>query len=281
MAERLPDFLIIGAAKAGTTSLWRWLGAHPDVYVPHEKEVHFFDRDVRWALGPAWYATHFDGAGDAKRVGEATPEYLTTPAAPARVAAIVPHAQLIVVLRDPVDRAYSHYWHVRAWGGEPRTFEEVVEATLRGDPGVRNYLGHGRYLEHLKRYEEHFPRKQFLALRFEDVVDRPRAAFADVCRFLSVPDVAPRNLGVRYNQHNSLRSRWLRFYLMDGMRLWRRTPRLARVIDRLNTQEREYPPMEPRVRALLTDYYADANAALGTYLDWDLSTWSRPREQTG
>jgi hypothetical protein len=106
---RLPNFLIVGAMKSGTTSLARYLGAHPQAYVAPEKEINFFERGYVWNRGVDWYASRFEGAGDALAVGEASPSYMYWPTAIERMASVVPDARLIALLRDPVERAYSHY----------------------------------------------------------------------------------------------------------------------------------------------------------------------------
>ncbi|HEX4655673.1 MAG TPA: sulfotransferase [Mycobacteriales bacterium] len=274
MNRRLPDHLVIGAAKAGTTSLSRWLDEHPDVYVPPSKEMHFFDRDSQWQLGVEWYAANFADAGDAASVGEATPAYLFVPEAPKRIASVVPDARLIAVLRNPVDRAYSHFWHAHEWGGEPRTFEAAIDALLAGDQTVRPYLRRGYYLEQLQRYEELFPRESMLVLRFDDLAADPAATFRRVCGFLGVRDVAPPNIGKVYNAHSRHRSSRLRAR-MEGMRAWRRAPVLARALDRLNTDERDYPPMPQPLRQRLLDHFAERNEALAQHLGWDLTGWSR------
>src|SRR5947208_14127778 len=103
---RLPDFLIVGAMKAGTTSLAAWLRAHPDVFMPPQKEIHFFD--AQWERGVPWYADQFAGAPEGALVGEATPAYMVTTAFLDRMASVVPNARLLVVLREPVARAWSH-----------------------------------------------------------------------------------------------------------------------------------------------------------------------------
>src|ERR1051326_983405 len=117
--RRLPTFLIIGAGRSGTTSLARYLGSHPHVFMARAKEMHFFDSDSKTR---EWYRPRFAEARRQTAVGEATPNYLYEPAAIKRMAAIVPEARLIAILRDPVDRAYSHYWQNRSLGKETMTF---------------------------------------------------------------------------------------------------------------------------------------------------------------
>src|SRR6266480_7948081 len=124
----LPDFLILGAQKAGTTALYAYLRQHPEITGPSWKEVSFFDR--HYARGEAWYRGNFPNSLRArgKLVGEASPSYLFHPLAPERVAGLVPEAKLIALVRNPVDRAYSHYQHEVALGREPLSFEDAVAA---------------------------------------------------------------------------------------------------------------------------------------------------------
>ncbi len=107
----LPDFLIVGAQRCGTSWTYRTLGEHPRILRAWRKEVQYFDRARAFARGPNWYRAHFPRRPPGHLTGEATPSYLYVPAAMPRLAALVPHARLIVLLRDPVDRAYSHYQH--------------------------------------------------------------------------------------------------------------------------------------------------------------------------
>ena len=131
----LPDFLILGAQKAGTTALYSYLRKHPSIIGPSWKEVSYFDR--HYARGPAWYRGNFPNKLRTRGalVGEASPSYLFHPLGPRRVRELVPEARLVALLRDPVDRALSHYNHERALGREPLSFEDALAAEddrLRG-----------------------------------------------------------------------------------------------------------------------------------------------------
>lgn len=291
-AGRLPTFLIVGAMKSGTTSLAQYLAAHPEVYVPPKKEAHFFERDELWNRGADWYRGWFAGAGDQWAVGEGTASYMFFTEVPARMASVVPRARLIAILRDPVERAYSHYLHARTRGGERRTFREVVDEELRGDrldrPAVSGsgsrrayYLARGLYLEQLQRLCEHYDRESLLVLLLEDLELQPARVFAEVCRFLGIDEtVAPDNLGSAINPYVKPRSQRL-WELTLHLRLWRWLPKAAsqRAARALIDFEPGRPAMDPDARARLSAYFAAPNAALGEWLGQDLSVWGGPEAQ--
>ena len=221
-ARILPAFLLIGAQRAGTTSLFYSLRRHPHVGRPGTKEVHFFD-DQFWR-GVDWYRSFFATAAERRLArlrggdlvsGEATPYYLFHPAVPERVASTIPAALLVVLLRDPVDRAYSHYRKMRRMSLERLSFEEALDAEeerlageeerLLADPRYRSrhhrrhaYVGRGLYADQLERWLAHFPREQLLVLRAEDFFERPAEIYAETLDFLGLrtwrpPDFEPRN----------------------------------------------------------------------------------------
>lgn len=224
-----PDFLIIGAQKAGTSSLRSWLVSHPDVVPTRVKELHWFDRrsfdePIRryWAEFPTRPGMALARAVHRRRVvtGEATPAYLAHPTAPRRVHAVLPHVKLVAVLRDPVERAVSQYWMGVNNGEFSMTIEEAldleralrVEELTRLDRGEEpteallrwGYVWRGLYADQLHRWLEYFPREQLLIVHFDDLASDPRAVYRRVLEFVGVdPDAAPppefaaRNVGRR------------------------------------------------------------------------------------
>jgi hypothetical protein len=245
----LPDFLVIGAQKAGTTALYAYLRWHPAVLGPSWKEVSFFDR--HYVRGEAWYRGHFPNrlrlglamrrTGVAAAVGEASPSYLFHPLAAERVAALVPQARLIAILRNPVERAFSHYNHEVALGREPLAFEQAIEREgmrtrgeverMLADPGYfshawwnHTYVARGLYAEQLEWWLAAFPRERLLVLTSEELSARPRETYAAVLRFLGLP------------------------------------PHALDSYPRLNM--REYGVMASETRALLTERFAEPNRKL-------------------
>lgn len=201
----LPDFLIIGAMKAGTTSLYRYLGEHPRVRRATLKEIHYFDKE--YARGEGWYRAFFPVRSRLRAggllTGEATPSYLPCPPAPERTHRLVPDARLIALVRDPTTRAWSHYNHNARRGREPRSFEEVMEGELRawetgGELRWRSYLKRGLYAEHLEAWERFFSRDRILVLKSEELFTAPEQPYAETLRFLGLPDHRPS----RFTRHN-------------------------------------------------------------------------------
>lgn len=163
LAKR-PDFLIIGAQKCGTSALARNLKLHDDVAMS-EDEVHFFNHPKNFARGLEWYAGHFPESDLLK--GEKTPDYLDSVSAPARIAQVLPRVKLLILLRDPVDRAYSqwnqmmqniHRSSKRGW--ELVSFEEAIERAYAGVTPFGRLLTKGHYIEQILRYREYFPAEQ-------------------------------------------------------------------------------------------------------------------------
>lgn len=225
-----PDFIIVGAKRGGTTSLYNYLLEHPSIQPPfpgrqHIKGVHYFDSE--FARGPRWYRSHFPLAVNGRHIarptvvpaiaGEASPYYLFHPLAAARLAHAFPDVRIIVMLRDPVERAYSHYKERVRNGGETLSFEEALEAEegrLRGEaerivrePDYRSvahedysYLAQGHYLDMLPRWFELFPREQFYIGASEDFYEDPDHIVNDVWSFLGVAPASLRSRK-RHNYH--------------------------------------------------------------------------------
>jgi hypothetical protein len=277
-SNTLPDFLIIGAMRSGTTSLAHYLSAHPEVFIAPQKEVHYFD--VNYEKGEDWYRQQFSQASAGQVIGEASPTYMYDPEVSARMFSLLPEARLIAILRNPVDRAYSHYWHNRALGRETLEFAEAVVAEserLYTSTDVRtlyrySYLERGHYLPQLLRICNYYPRAALQVILFEDLSRNPVEIFHSVCRFLKVDEqFTPSNLGVTKNAYTTFRSVWLRNFLRD----WRDSL-IKRIIGRLNKQPKDsYPPLDSLTRAKLVDHFAEDNAALASWLGRDLAVWQK------
>lgn len=208
-----PNYLLLGAQKAGTTSLHNYLSGHPAVLSASVKEVRYFNRF--YANGESWYLAHFPLAartaavrrrvGVAPAVGEASAVYLFDPRVPERVQAFDDRMRLIAILRDPVERAYSHYQMEVRWEREPLSLDEALEREEAELPQLlehamrypldtsdggfpRSYVARGRYAEQLERWLSFFPREQLLVLTSDKLRERPADVMTEVARFLGIPE---------------------------------------------------------------------------------------------
>lgn len=177
----LPNFLVIGAQRAGTSLLHKILDRHPEIYVPTQrKEIHFFDR--YFERGPDWYQRYFPAvveAGSYAAIGEVTPDYLTRSEVPARIHELLPDIRLIAILRNPVDRAFSWYQYACRSRYEQRAFEQFLEE----DPLV---LEAGLYHRNLARYLERFAREQTHVMIYEELVHDPARELGVLASFLGL-----------------------------------------------------------------------------------------------
>ncbi|MGH2727681.1 MAG: sulfotransferase, partial [Actinomycetota bacterium] len=263
MSLTLPTFLIVGAAKSGTSSLWHYLREHPEVYVPKRKEVDFFNDDDRFALGAAWYADFFARGAGKKALGEASPSYLFSEVAGSRMAEIVPSARLVMILRNPIDRAYSHFLHARYYTLEQRSFREVVEEERAAPEGRRwpYYLAQSRYLPQLQRLMKSFPREQALILLLDDLIAEPVSMFKTLCEHVRIdPSIVPSIVGDATNTYRESRAAPLMRRLITPM-MGNRVPWLIRrPFLRLTTRSgRTPPPIDPGIRRELAEYFAQDN----------------------
>lgn len=260
-----PDFIIIGAMRGGTTSLYSYLTDHPGIGPAYMKEVHFFD--VHYKKGFAWYQAQFPSLAQkyyTERLqkqrfitGEASPYYLFHPHTPQRIAKRLPHVKLIVLLRDPVSRAYSHYHHEVAGGHEKLSFEEAIarEEDRIGNEGEKlaqddqyvsyahrhfSYLARGIYVDQLQRWMRYFPREQFLILKSEDFYADPASGLKQTLEFLGLPMIGAKAQKEDYEQLNATKP----------------------------------PKMAAEVRQRLKDYFEPHNARLAEFLDVDFG-WNR------
>jgi len=211
----LPDLLIIGAQRCGTSSLYKYLGRHPQVVASTRKETEYFSG--RYALGEHWYRAHFPSTrsitrGDVERITfEATPDYMLDPRAAERAASVVPDARIIALLRDPVARTYSHYRHMVRLGYESLSFEEALDAEhdrcredwrrIAVDPSYRpksllrySYVERGHYALQLDRWFEIYDEPSILLIRSEDFFASTRQVFARIQSFLGIDIWTPADM---------------------------------------------------------------------------------------
>lgn len=308
---RLPDFLIIGAPRSGTTTLHYCLGQHPEVFVSPNKETNFFlfegsDAPPSGMSGIEYdrqrprsvttldeYAALFAGASDVHRaIGEASPSYLMFAEVAERIRRRLPDAKLIAILRQPVEQAFSLYM-VRGGGSLPQhglaeAFVEALASGATGWPGRpregRPLAEYGLYHRHLSPFFERFAPERIKVVLFEDLERDSEALFADLFRFLEVDAGFRPDLSQRYNQSGMPRSGMLHRALSASPRVKRllrqmlphqAVDRVARLYHRLRTANlNRTQALPPTLRRELTErFYADDIRALERLLGRDLSIW--------
>lgn len=251
-SRALPDFIIIGAQRSGSTSLYNYLAEHPCVSPTLHKEVHFFDE--YFDRGVEWYKAHFDSSDYLKAhhliTGEASPYYILNPAVPERIAELIPQIKLIALLRNPIDRAYSHYNTRVKNGKEQLPFETAINKEIAAfnryngkgyhafldDYETIPYLARCLYADQLRPWMARFPKEQLLILRSEDLYTDSSNTYKKVLEFLNLPLWEPQN----YQAHEQMR----------------------------------YAPMSLEVRKQLIEFFAPHNERLYKILNRDMQ-WDR------
>jgi hypothetical protein len=296
----LPNFLVIGASKGGTTTIHQVLDQHPQVFMCSVKEVGFF-----WSYGEPVefhgpgqeklrnrlvndldrYQALFKNAANEKALGESSVRYISTPRAPKVIHDLIPQAKLIASLRQPADRAYSSYMHNLRDGVEPCSqFAEAVAQELNGerdDWTFCRYLSRGFYSVQIKRYLEYFEKEQLHISLFEDLKNNPKTLFRGLYRFLKVDEKFSPDLSHKHNVSGVIKNPVLR-------NMWTRTGRLRAAMrplmsDRLRhaatewfMRDLEKPQFPKELRKELTEYFRQDIEQLQDLIGRDLSHWLTP-----
>lgn len=275
----LPNFLIIGTMKGGTTSLYHYLSQHPDVFMTATKELHYFVAEKNLSRGRTWYESNFRDAGAARAVGEASPDYTKYPlyrGVAGRIADLIPAARLVYVIRNPVERVRSHYLHDVARGRERRPIGDAV-------PGNDHYLAPSRYAQQLEQYLDFFPRRQLLVLTSEDLRNDRTTVMRRVHEFLGVdPEWTAPSTGKEFNATGEkaapgmlLRAARL---LPGGSRLRLLAPRQVEAAERLLRTSRKRVDVSDgelsvELRRRLVDEFAPDLDRLRGHLGDDFDAW--------
>ncbi len=273
----LPTFLVIGAAKSGTSSLFAYLRGHPEVFMSTPKELHFFSHG--WDRGLEHYESFFEGSGDYRARGEASTSYTQAPrfdGVPARVAKALPDVRLVYLIRNPVDRIRSQYVHYVDRGREGRPLEQAV----RENP---DYLDTSRYAYQLGLYLEHFERDQVLVISTDQLRDSRTETMGEVYRFLGVdPDAPIRPFDRELNRSADKRRAPA---LVDSGRRFLRRSRVGRHLPRSvlarghQLVSRPFPKdvavVSPELEKWIWDELADDLRDLRTLVRPDFDLWGR------
>src|ERR671916_848593 len=288
----MPNFLIISAMKSGTTALYYYLEQHPEIYMSPVKEPNFFSSQEREDAAGAvthigTYRDLFRGVSGETAIGEASHSYLYEPGAAAEIRRYAPEAKLIAILRNPIDRAYSHFLHMVRSGTEPLDdFAQALRAEEVGNHKERtfqDYIGRGLYYDQLKRYFGIFPQEQARVYLYEDLSGAPISTVQDAFRFLKVDYSFAPDVSLRRNVSGQPKYKTLdgllrgqsrikhaaKIYLPARMR-WR----LSKAFDDLKTRNLvEPPPVQSEVRRQLIRVYREDILKVQELIHRDLSGW--------
>jgi hypothetical protein len=303
--EALPDFLVIGAGKSGTTSIDKYLDQHPDIYIPRKKEPNFFGyenlqpeepglsgEDLRHYQNSVTnlkdYINIFSEAAPNQKKGETSNTYLYHPDAPSRIRYYVPDVKLIAILRQPADRLYSRFMHLARENRTPtKKFSDALVKTSiwwqRND-----LINEGFYYRHLKRYFDSFPTSNIRVFLYEDFQQRPLEVMQEIYSFIGVDASFQPDVSLRYNESGLIRNKFLNKLYGQGGWLSRSIQNLLPSLYRklktnlalkkkmlaLRGKNLEKKEMDPQVRKALTlEVYKEDILNLQSLLQRDLSNW--------
>lgn len=296
----LPNFLVIGAARSGTTSLHFYLEQHPQIYMCPIKEPSFFAFEERGLDSQqlprrprpkaitdiAAYRALFQAVSDQVAIGDVSPVYLIAPRAPERIKHHIPHAKLLAILRDPVERAYSDYlvgvangrWPIEGFAQEPKRFLEQAD---RQSSGRRyRYIRTGFYYTNLKRYFDTFDRHQIKIYLYHELCTNILDVLRDIFSFLGTDPAFVPDMSTRYGATGIPKNKILET-ILDRMRKSPMRPilkpllpaTLRRHVNKLTTSNRTRPPLAPEVRREWVQMYQEDILQLESLIDRDLSAW--------
>lgn len=304
----MPNFLIIGTGRAGTTALWNHLKQHPQIYMSSVKHTRFFalegkdldfrgpspqDERISWARGTYGvtdlkaYRKLFDGVTNETAIGEASHSYLYSPEAPKRIRYYVPDVRLVAILRNPVERAYSHFRRLVQDGREP--YANFTQALLEEESRIRDnwwpefhYVRMGFYGAQLERYFDLFERSQMKIYLYEDFNSNPQHILQDIFRFLDVDDTFIPDTTLRYNAagiprkkilHETLLKLSVARPLLEPLLPKKQRQRVLQIASNLKKRNLDKPELSPEVRERLTEVYREDTLKLQQLIQRDLSAW--------
>jgi len=294
----LPNFLVIGAAKCGTTALYEYLSQHPDVFMSPVKEPRFFalegeplhfggpDAEVTNEVSINeldTYLSLFEGVRDEQAIGEASPLYLYHPRAPQRIKHYIPNVKMIAILRDPVERAFSGYVMNVMHGREKMSFEDAVQnepQRISENWIWGRYMDVGRYTTQLERYYRHFHREQLRIYLYEDLKTDAAGLMRDVFTYLDVDNTFTGDFSVRHNASGIPRNKWLDAIIGIRPRRYQLSKLkplvpggLLRARDWLRNRNLTRTRLDPEIRAHLLPLFREDVLRLQDMIDRDLSNW--------
>lgn len=312
MSDKLPNFFIVGAAKSGTTSLYEYLKLHPEVYMAPIKETHHFSTDIDntkfranyarslnkdlskflegdmkegifHAFVKDWneYTRLFKKVKEEKAIGEVTNSYLNSSEAAKNIKAKFPDAKILMMLRNPVDRAFSHYLMDLRIGYETEDFMTALKKDIARNPkgwGISNmYIEIGQYYEQVKRFMEIFPKEQLHIYFFDDFIKNPEATMKDIFRFLGVNEETGIDFSKKYNPSFIPKNKFIsKLNTRKRVKDWLKSVLPKSVKSKFKKTfytDKDLPRIKPDERKFLQRIFSDDVEKLSKLLNRDLSSW--------
>ncbi len=287
----LPNFLVIGAQKSGTTSLFEYLRQHPDIYIPSVKETTFFYLDCLYEKGMSYYEDHFFcGVNKEKAVGELSPHYLYHPFCRDRIRKNLEDLKFIILLRNPIDRAYSNYWMEVKRGHETLSFKDAIEKEQqRIETGLFeketfSYMHRGLYHGQIEAYMELFPESEFLVLLSDDLKNDRVDTMINIYKFLGVDtDVDISCLQKTYRTAKKIRWVLLQNFIksppywsqvfVKAIIPFKQRQIIKSFISKRNVTSFLPPPMSDSVREHLRGFFSESNKKLEKLIGRSVESW--------
>ena len=281
-----PNFLVLGAAKSGTTWLYTCLRQHPDIFVPLVKEIHFFSYPSNYEKGVMWYESFFEVSTKDKCIGEVSPSYLVRPEVPERIYNYNPNMRLLLVLRNPIERAYSNYCMTLRVGKISKDINKVFSTKDEVHP----FVSRGLYYSQISHYLIFFKRENIKILIFDDIKHNPERLVNDMYSFLEVePNFKPSILYSRQNPKQPLPKFKRIYYSLVSAKNWiGKNSRLGKgainylrrsgyfdILHKINKGE-DFPTLSQKTKKDLAIFYQEDVSSLSKLIDRDLSFWLEP-----
>ena len=271
------DFLVIGSQKAGTTSIHQLLKQHKSVYLPRKKELEYFFNTPEFTKGESYYHSYFQDAREDQIKGEASPGYIAHPESAKRIFDYNPKIKLILTIRNPIDRAYSQYWHKRRNLKVSESFDFLISRDLDHhlyEQGSNGLFSRGLYIEYIEQYLEYFSRDQLLILDFDELKASPSRFFKRITDFLNITELD------NHLYENTVHNKSL-YYDNPFYKFFFKHPQFLKFCPKLlrsalfngRKVSFNYQPISSDAKDILMEFYKPYNQRLATFLGADLSHW--------
>jgi hypothetical protein len=269
----MPDFLIVGAMKAGSTTLMDYLVSHPEVGIPAE-EINYFDKDSNYKKGEKWYSSWFKSFTSQNIIGEKTPAYCYNPKVAERIYQQNPKMKLIWILRNPVKRTYSNYWHYIRIGKENLSVGDCLDLEderVKKDI-YKGYFKRSVYVDQVNRYLQFFPTEQMHFIIFEDFVNNPERGLVELSQFLEIVPAEftqkPLVSNKGYRPFSIPAEYYARKFFGYGL--------VHKIVHNINKLlGSKYTPIDPKLEETLYDKFRPYNDQLSNVLSKDLTVWNK------